>query len=242
MGMHRGAAESGADATADVTADVTSDAGLVRALIEGSQGALAMLYDRHASTIFAAAMRVSHDRSIAADVVQETFLTLWDRAERFDPTRGSLSSWLSKIARNRTIDQLRTANRRHRAVTFTSLSSAAADDHEFTEWLTRTGELVAAAEPEPVPEDALSNSETRASVDTAVASLGPLERRVIMLAYGGGLSQSEIAAQLGWPLGTVKTRTRRALHQLRESLDRTSSTGSVLGDAIGAANSQPCPC
>ena len=82
-----------------------------------------------------------------------------------------------------------------------------------------TGELIGAARTEPGPETALADKETRESIQDALASLAPLERRVIELAYDAGLSQSEIAAQLGWPMGTVKTRTRRALRHLRERLD-----------------------
>src|SRR5262245_54297208 len=80
------------------------DARLVRNLIEGSEEALGALYDRHSSVVFAAAIRAGGDRAIAAEVVQETFLALWDRAERFDPDRGTLPAWLATIARNRAID------------------------------------------------------------------------------------------------------------------------------------------
>ena len=98
--------------TTDLGTDPESDANLVRRLIEGSQEALASLYDRHAQTVFAAAMGTSRDRWIAEEVVQETFLTLWNRAERFDPSRGALRAWLLTIARNRAVDRLRAAGRR----------------------------------------------------------------------------------------------------------------------------------
>ena len=75
----------------DEGSDAQSDSSLIRQLIEGSQDALAGLYDRHAQAVFATAMRVSRDRGIAEEVVQETFLTLWNRAELFDPSRGALS-------------------------------------------------------------------------------------------------------------------------------------------------------
>ena len=102
------------------TAIAESDADLVRQLIEGSQDALAGLYDRHARAVFATAMRASRDRGIAAEVVQETFLALWNRAELFDPSRGALPAWLATIARNRAIDRLRAAGRHERAATFSS--------------------------------------------------------------------------------------------------------------------------
>ena len=103
------------DAFPDTNGDPPSDSCLVRQLIEGSQDALAGLYDRHSEAVFVAALRVSGDRGIAAEVVQDTFLTLWDRAELFDPSRGAMPTWLLAIARHRAIDRLRTAARHHRA-------------------------------------------------------------------------------------------------------------------------------
>jgi RNA polymerase sigma-70 factor (ECF subfamily) len=206
------------DQTTDLDTDPESDATLVRHLIEGSQEALAHLYDRHAQTVFAAAMRTSRDRWIAEEVVQETFLTLWNRAEQYDPSRGALRAWLLTIARNRAVDRLRAAGRHDRAATFSSFGNGEAEDQSIVEWLTASGELIFSAGPEPGPEMALSGEETRASIHDAIASLAPLERQVIVLAYDDGLSQSEIAAHLGWPVGTVKTRTRRALSRLREVL------------------------
>jgi RNA polymerase sigma-70 factor, ECF subfamily len=213
------------DARPDRDADPLSDTSLVRQLIDGSEDALAGLYDRHAQAVFAAAMRVSRDREIAAEVVQETFLALWNRAELFDPSRGALPAWLLAIARNRAIDRLRAAGRHERAATFSSFGRGEADDRSTLEWLTSTGEPIGVAGPEPSPEMALSDKETRASIHDALVSLAPLERRVIELAYDAGLSQSEIAACLGWPMGTVKTRTRRALRHLRDRLDGPQTEG-----------------
>jgi RNA polymerase sigma factor (sigma-70 family) len=122
---------------------------------------------------------------------------------------------------NRAIDRLRAAGRHDRAASFSSFGWAAeADDHSIAEWLTASGELIGVAAAGPGPEIALSNKETRASLEEALASLSPLERCVIALAYYAGLTQSEIAARLGWPIGTVKTRTRSALRHLREQLER----------------------
>ncbi len=198
-----------------------SDEGLVREMIGGSEAALGSLYDRHVNVVFGAALRTSKDRGVAAEVVQETFLALWNQAERFDSGRGSLVSWLLTIARNRAIDRLRAAGRHDRAAAFSSFGQADQDDLSTAEWLTSSGELIGSAGPEPTPEVALTSREDRSAIEAAVAALSPMERTVIVLAYGSGLSQSEIAARLDWPIGTVKTRTRRALARLRERLEET---------------------
>jgi RNA polymerase sigma-70 factor, ECF subfamily len=208
-------------ARSDSDPDSIPDAVLVRRLIDGSEAALAELYDRHATTVYAAAVRVARDPGTAAEVVQETFLALWDRAELFDPSIGSLRAWLHTIARNRAVDRLR-ANRRHdRAASFSTLSggSVGDDDGSLAEWLVASGTPVAMSGPEPSPEAVIRDRETRRSLAAAIAILDPNEREVIELAYAAGLSQSEVAERLGWPLGTVKTRTRRALRRLREHLE-----------------------
>ena len=206
------------------------DGCLLQDLIGGSESAFAALYDRYSASIFATAQRASRDRGLAADVVQETFLTLWNRAESFDPSRGSLIAWLSTIARNRTVDHLRAAGRRPAPAPFSAFTRADGSDGSATDWLEVAGEFVGAATAEPEPEAAVVSSETRETIAMALATLGPQERQVILLAYQEGLTQSEIAARLGWPIGTVKTRTRRAQRQLRDVLDRPA----VLPDSSRA--------
>jgi RNA polymerase sigma-70 factor (ECF subfamily) len=194
------------------------DAGLVRELAAGSEAALGILYDRYGDAIFAAAYRLTSDREVAEEVVQETFLTLWNRAETFDPSAGSLSAWLRTIGRNRAIDRLRAAGRRPRLV---ALSSSATPDESETQALERVaaaGTVVAGAAQPPGPEQAAAAAELRDAIRTAVAAMTDVERTVILLAYQDELSQAEIADRLAWPLGTVKTRTRRALLRLREAL------------------------
>ena len=210
------------DQARDGRPEPVSDAELVQQLIRGSEEALAGLYDRHAQAVFAAAIRTSRDGSIAAEVVQDTFLVLWNRAEQFDPERGSLPAWLSRIARNRAIDRLRANSRHDRSTTFSSFDGNEADDGSTVEWLMASGQVIGAASPDAEPETAMFDKEMRASIDDALSVLPPLERCVILLAYHAGLSHSEIATRLGWPLGTVKTRTRRALRHLRDRMEQTA--------------------
>ena len=235
MAFEHAVPDVAADPTPDATGRGPSDSSLVDEVVGGSQLAFTKLYDRHVDAVYAAAMRVSHDSWVAAEVVQETFLALWNRAELFDPARGPLTAWLQRIARNRTVDHLRAAGRHHRAATFSSFTTAEVEDDWMEQWLTNSGELIAAAGPEPSPELALTSKETRESIDVALATLSPHERSVIQLAYGDGLSQSEIATRLGWPLGTVKTRTRRALQRLSDRLETPYAA------AMEAAKPLPCP-
>lgn len=204
---------------------VPADADLVREVASGSHDALAVLYDRHADAVFASASRLTSDRGLAEEVVQETFLALWNRAETFDPGIGSLAAWLHTIARNRTVDRLRSAGRRPNLVPLSSVASSGAasgsgsePDADAVDRVLAAGSVVAGAMPARSPELEVALGELRAALQVALAGMPEQERTVIVLAYGEDLSQAEIAERLGWPLGTVKTRTRRALLRLREVL------------------------
>ena len=194
------------------------DAALVRALAAGSEDALAALYDRHVDGIHAVALRLTNDRQLAEEVVQETFLALWNRAELYDPAVASLATWLRTIARNRTVDRLRAAGRRPPLVPLPGLGDEGESDAGF-ERLRPDAVVLGGAVPDAGPEAAAEAAEVRAAVAAALATMPEVERTVIILAYREGLTQSEIAERLDWPLGTVKTRTRRALAHLRAALE-----------------------
>jgi RNA polymerase sigma-70 factor, ECF subfamily len=194
------------------------DARLVGEVASGSQDALAALYDRHGDAVHAAAMRLTSDRQVAEEVVQETFLALWNRAELFDPGTASLAAWLHTIARNRAIDRLRAAGRRPNLVPLSSASGIDEHDTAALERMAASGTVVGGADLGPGPEGELASTELRAVIRDALAGLPEHERTALLLAYSSELTQTEIAERLGWPLGTVKTRTRRALLRLREVL------------------------
>ena len=186
-------------------------------VVAGSHAALAELYDRHAAAVFGASFRLLGQRLEAEEVVQETFLALWNRAEQFDPARGSLRAWLMTIGRNRAIDRLRAAGREPVRVSFGTLE----DDAER-----RQGPGAEALEARALhadddasdPERQAELASLRSGVRGALETLPFQERQALVLAYFEGLTQQEIAARLEWPLGTVKTRTRRALRRLRGAL------------------------
>ncbi len=161
---------------------------------------MSLLYDRYSAAAHAVAARILGDRSEAEDVLQEVFVRVWERADGYDTSRGSVAAWVMSSVRNGAIDRLRRREARNRAVE----GSAA--------------EIRPRPAPREFPEDLRRVSE-------AVGALPDDQRRPIELAYFDGLSQSEIAAKLGQPLGTVKTRMRLAMQKLREALRGLSEEG-----------------
>ncbi len=225
------------------SAQFPADAVLVAAVAAGSEDALAALYDRHAAAIHATAVRIAGDRQVAEEVVQEVFLALWNRADRFDPEAGSLMAWLGTMARNRTIDRLRAAGRRPQLVAL----GRAGDEGSADEALERAAESGRADRGTAVDDPAaiLEAVEARTAINAAIAVMPEPERDVILLAYRDELTQREIAEHLGWPLGTVKTRTRRALARLRGALADVYGAGlapmPMIDAGLGAASAEPAP-
>jgi len=196
----------------------SDEAMLVRAVARGSEEALAALYDRHVDGVHAVALRLTRDRQVAEEVVQETFLALWNRAELFDPAKASLATWLRTIARNRTVDRLRATGRRPPLVSLGGRGDGDESEGDFDR-LGPSATVLGGAAGDPGPEAAVEAADLRAAVGAALAEMPEPERVVIVLAYREGLTQVEIAERLEWPLGTVKTRTRRALGHLRMALE-----------------------
>jgi RNA polymerase sigma-70 factor (ECF subfamily) len=154
--------------------------------------------------LYAVAYRIVGQRADAEEVVLEAFAQAWRDAPRFEAGRGSVAGWLTMIARSRALDLVRARGRRDRIT-----ASAAADRPETPP---------AMGEFRPDPGGALDNDERRRQVRQALETLSPPQRQAIELAYFEGLSQSEIAARLQEPLGTVKTRVRLGMQKLRECL------------------------
>lgn len=203
------------------------DAELMARLVQGDEEALNALYDRHSSHIFLVAFRRLGDRQLAEEVMQETYLALWNRAELFDPALGSLLAWLSTIARNRSVDRMRALGRKPAPTQLGAMETAGGAEAMERAMATAT---FLGQTPPPDPEDLAEAAWLRGAVREALDAVPAVERRVIEMAYYEDLTQSEIAEQLGWPLGTVKTRTRRALLRLREVL--ASTIGEELGRRV----------
>jgi RNA polymerase sigma-70 factor (ECF subfamily) len=205
------------------------DADLVRDVAAGSEAALATLYDRHSPLVYGAALRLTTDRTRAEEVVMETFLALWNHADRFDPGRGSLGAWLTVIARNTAVDLHRRRAHHDATLPLAALSADREQPEAALDWVLGSGRLIAFSKEEASPSETLQAAETRQELAAALVQLPADERAAVLLAYRDGLSQTEIADRLGWPLGTVKTRSRRALRRLRGLLGDAHMGDSHLG-------------
>lgn len=186
---------SGAGSTA-------SDIEVGRGLAAAEVDALAVLYDRYGSLAYSVALRILGDPAMAEDVVQESFLKLWNNASAFDPTRGSLRSWLVASVRNRAIDQLRGRGRFARREVDLAVAETAPR---------------ATAQSDPWRE--VSMAMERDAVTEAVQRLPAEQRQAVALAYYGGYTQREIAEISKVPLSTVKGRMRLALEKLHSFLE-----------------------
>ena len=177
---------------------IAGDQELIERLRQRDPGAMAELYDRYGRMIYSLTLRVVRDHAAAEDLVQETFIRIWTRAQSIHEKTVTLGPWLLAVARNRAIDHFRSAGGRER----------------------KNVELEEIHHPRlysQVESDLLASDKTR-RVRAAMEKLAPNYRQVMELAYFEGLSQSEMAEKLGQPLGTIKTWVRAALRNLREEL------------------------
>ena len=165
---------------------------------------MATLYDELADRVHAVAFWILRDADEAENVVEETFWQAWQTASGYDGRRGAGSTWLLMIARSRAIDRLRSRRRRADWVAAPSTTGA----------LLETALARQAEAPDAAPEVV----ERRSILVSALEVLPPDQRQALELAYFGGLSHAEIAAETAQPLGTVKTRIRLAMQKLQERL------------------------
>jgi len=186
-----------------------SDVEVLHAIARGDEQALAHLYDRYRLILFGLVNRILSSREEAEDVLQEVFIQVWRRAADFDELRGRPFTWLVTVARSRAIDRLRSLAARERVAT------------------------ASASDPAEAVSDAADDtfrSEQRGVVVSALTQLPDEQKTTLVLAYFEGLTQSEIAARLGAPLGTVKTRMRSGMIKLRELLaDKVEIFGLLRG-------------
>jgi RNA polymerase sigma-70 factor (ECF subfamily) len=179
---------------AEEPAAADADRELLLRVADGDRAAVEALYHRYVRPVFGLALRRVGDRGRAEDAVQETFAAVWRSARSYRPERGAASPWLYAVARNAITDRLRTRT-------------------------DTPGEIPDRPSGDPGPADRAESDYVSWRVHLALRELPENEREVIELAYWSGFSQSEVAAFLDIPLGTVKTRTRSGLSRLAGLLE-----------------------
>lgn len=180
--------------------DSTGDQELIVRLRAQDQSALNLLYERYSGVVYALALRIIGQSADAEDIVVDSFWQVWQQAANYDVSRGQLRGWIVTIARSRALDRLRVIRRAP------TVDSEEADN----------ARRVLASDDNP--EQETWEAEQSAIVGAALAALPKEQREALELAYYQGLSQSEVAARLGEPLGTIKTRIRLGMMKLREQL------------------------
>lgn len=171
---------------------------LVRRMADADHAAMAEFYDRTSALVFGLALRITGEHGLAEDVAVEVFAQIWKQAADFDPNRGSAVAWLMTVTRSRALDVRRSRRREQANEPLDAASDVCCD--------------------RPGPEALSDAAERRRIVQGALATLSGDLRQVVELAYFAGLSHSQIADRLDQPLGTVKTRIRSAMLQLRTQL------------------------
>jgi RNA polymerase sigma-70 factor (ECF subfamily) len=177
------------------------DTELLRLIADGDRLAFAEFYDRHSMLMFSVASKILNDAGEAEDVLQETFVQIWEKAAKFDPKLGKAASWAAILARNRAIDRIRASQRRSRLAEAAGVAQAIA------------------AEVSESANETLYGHDKAKFVYSAIVELPEEQRQAIELAYFSGLTQDEISKKLNTPLGTIKARIRRGLLKLRDQLE-----------------------
>jgi RNA polymerase sigma-70 factor (ECF subfamily) len=184
----------------DADSGTVSDDVLLGRLATGEQDALSELFDRYQAQMYGLAMRITNDPSMAQDAVQEAFVGVWRNAARYSAARASVRTWILSITHHRAIDLVR----RRRSNARLPDTDAAQD---------------ALTVPDVWPE--VARASDAAAVRSALTRLPVDQRTSIELAYFEGLTQAEIATRVGAPVGTIKSRVRLGLRQLRRYLEAT---------------------
>ena len=168
-------------------------------IVQEDESALARLYDASSPLVYGLALRILGDSGAAEEVTLDVYLQVWKQANRFDPVRGRVSTWLMTMARSRAIDKLR----------------GKAQELSLAETLEAVAEIRSES---PDPEQSAAVAQQQAEVRKALSTLSEEQRHAIELAFFNGFSQNEIAMKLNEPLGTIKTRIRNGMLKLRELL------------------------
>lgn len=208
LGLTYGGSGPKASARGAVDAARDEDALLIDHVARGDAHALEQIYDRYSRGVFSLALRLLGDATAAEEVVQETFLKVWRQPAAYQPNRGRLLPWLLGVAHHQAVDMLRRRQleQRHRASTGSAHAEGLSDalDH------------LGLTSGDDDPQLRAGSFDQRQAIGRALAALPPEQRQPLELAYYRGMTQFEVATVLGVPLGTIKTRMRLGLQQLRK--------------------------
>ncbi len=185
----------------DPTKQLEAEIELMRRIGQGDRRSFEELYDRFSGVLFSTAYRVLNNREAAEDVLQDVFIQIWEKAPLYDPARGKPMTWAVTLTRNKSIDRLRSTQRRNRLQDDVERESQTVEQFDDRSSF-----------------DAVASGETGALVREAIQKLSKDQREAIELAFFSSLTQTEIAGRLDVPLGTVKARIRRGMMKLKDVL------------------------
>ncbi len=185
----------------DSEIELSAEIDLLQKIGQGDRQSFEALYDRFSGVLFSTAYRVLNNREAAEDVLQDVFIQIWEKAALYDSARGKPMTWAITLTRNKSIDRLRSTQRRNRLQDDLLHESETVDQFDDRSSF-----------------DAVSSVETGGLVRAAIQKLSKDQREAIELAFFSSLTQTEISERLGEPLGTVKARIRRGMMRLKELL------------------------
>lgn len=186
-----------------------ADLVLLTRIVARDESALAELYDRHSRLAFSIIVRILRSQSDAEEVLQETFVRVWSRAETYDARLGSPGAWVTRIARNRAIDRLRALRARGQGLDVPLTTGPAEDGSP----------RVPEPATEETPESIVGGAMIGGAVREVLATLPAAQRVLIEAAFFEGYTHNELSARFGVPLGTIKTRIRTGLTTMRGRLE-----------------------
>ena len=185
----------------DPTKELEAEIELLRRIGQGDRRSFEELYARFSGVLFSTAYRVLNNQQAAEDVLQDVFIQIWEKAPLYDPARGKPMTWAVTLTRNKSIDRLRSTQRRNRLQ-----DDVEREAQTFEQFDDRSSF------------DAVAQGETGALVREAIGKLSKDQREAIELAFFSSMTQTEIAERLKVPLGTVKARIRRGMMKLKDVL------------------------
>ena len=189
-----------------LTKDEDRDRELMSRIKTRDKEAISELYDHYHRLLFGLILSILKKREEAEDILQEVFTNIWEKADQFDTERGTVYTWIVSMARNKSIDRLRSKVYKEQKKQAVSLNDEDVHHPLYSE------------ETDPLENTILMDRAKK--VHAALAQISEKQRKVLQVAYFNGMSQSEISEEFDIPLGTVKTRMRDGMMKLREILGK----------------------